>query len=81
MTVEEIGIKLVRNRLCWVGQVCCLENDRPVKALLYGELADGTRKEGRPMLRYKETRKSLLREGRFLMTDVLWLTTAASGDS
>ena len=32
-----------------------MNDDRPVKSLLYGELDKGTRSVGRPILRYKDT--------------------------
>ena len=38
-----------------------MEDDRPVKSLLYGELAEGTRTVGRTQLRYKDTCKSVLK--------------------
>ena len=46
--VEDIEIKLVRSRLRWLGHVCRMNVDRPVKELLYCELAHGSRKVGRP---------------------------------
>lgn len=47
----EIEITLIRNRLCWIGHVACVPDERPVKALLYGELTEGSRKFGCPLLR------------------------------
>ena len=43
-----------------------MENDRPVKELLFGELDNGTRSLGGPKLRYKDTCKSILRDGQIL---------------
>ena len=43
-----------------------MEDDRPVKSLLYGELTEGTRPVGRPKLRYKDTCKSALKCGNAL---------------
>ena len=40
-----------------------MEDDRPVKSLLYGELTEGKRPVGRPKLRYKDTCKSALKCG------------------
>ena len=40
-----------------------MEDDLPVKSLLYGELRQGTRPVGRPKLRYKDTCKSALKCG------------------
>ena len=64
--VEDIEIILTRNRLRWLGHVSRKENDRPVKELLLGELDNGTRSLGRPKLRYKDTCKSILRDGQVL---------------
>ena len=64
--VEDIEIILTRNRLRWLGHVSRMENDRPVKELLFGELDNGTRSLGRPKLRYKDTCKSILRDGQVL---------------
>lgn len=38
-----------------------MDDQRPVKVLLYGALAEGSRKIGRPQLRYKNTCKDVLR--------------------
>jgi len=51
---EDIENIFIRNRLLWVGHVR-LPDDRPTKALFYGELAQGSRKTGSPLLRYKVT--------------------------
>ena len=40
---EDIENILIRNRLGWVEHVVRLLADRPTKALLYGELAQGSR--------------------------------------
>ena len=64
--VEDIEILLVRSRLRWLGHVSRMEDDRPVKSLLYGELTEGTRPVGRPKLRYKDTCKSALKCGNAL---------------
>ena len=55
--MEDIEILLVISRLSWLGHVFRMEDNRPVKSLLYGELTEGTRPVGRPKLRYKNTRK------------------------
>lgn len=44
--VEDIAIKLIRTHLCWMGHVARMNDERPVKALLYGGLAEGSRKIG-----------------------------------
>jgi len=50
--VLDIEIKLLKNRLRWMGHIC------RVKALLFGEL-EGSRKVDRP-LRYKDMSKMAL---------------------
>lgn len=62
---EDIEIMLIKSRLRWLGHVSRMDDDRPVKALTYGELDKGTRPVGRPKLRYKDTCKSVLESGRF----------------
>ena len=62
--MEDIEILLVRSRLRWLGHVSRMEDDRPVKSLLYGELTEGTRPVGRP--RYKDTCESTLKCGNAL---------------
>ena len=64
--VEDIEIILTRSRLRWLGHASRMENGRPVKALLYGELDKGIRPVGRPNLRYKDTCKSALKSGGIL---------------
>ena len=60
---EDIENILIRNRLRWLGHVVRMPDERPVKNLLYSELADGTRKVGRPFLRFKDTMKDILKRG------------------
>ena len=45
--------------------ICRMNDTRPVKALLFGEL-EGSRKVGRPLLRYKVTCKMALQRGKVL---------------
>ena len=54
-------VMLVRTCLRWLGHNCRMNNDRPVKQLLYCELAHGSRSIGRPKLRFKDTCKSALK--------------------
>ena len=61
--VEDIEIILIRSWLRWLGHVSRMDNERPVKAWLYGELVESTRPVGRPKLRYKITCKSALKCG------------------
>ena len=63
---EDIEITLIKSRLRWLGHVSRMDDNRPVKALMYGELDKGTRPVGRPKLRYKDTCKSILKSGRIL---------------
>ena len=39
---EDIEVMLVRSRLRWLGHVCRMDDNRPQKQLLYGELASGS---------------------------------------
>ena len=57
----DIEIILIRNRLRWMGHVARMPGERPVKALLYGELAEGTRRVGRPLLRFEDTLMDILK--------------------
>ena len=63
--VLDMEIKLIKNRLRWMGHICRMNDTRPVKALLFGEL-EGSRKVGRPLLRYKDTCKMTLQRGKVL---------------
>jgi hypothetical protein len=45
---------LRKRRLRWLGHVHRMRSERIPKALLFGELATGLRKRGRPCLRYKD---------------------------
>ena len=48
-----------------MGHICRMNETRPVKALLFGEFK-GSRKVGRPLLRYKDTCKMALQRGKVL---------------
>ena len=61
--VLDMEIKLLKNRLRWMGHICRMNDTRPVKALLFGEL-EGFRKVGRPLLRHKDTCKMSLQRGK-----------------
>ena len=63
--VLDIEIKLLKNRLCWMGIICRMNDTTPVKALLLGEL-ESSRKVGRPLLHYKDTCKMALQRGKVL---------------
>ena len=64
----DIEIILVRNRLRWMGHVACMPDVRPMKALLYGVLEEGSRRVEHPLLRYKDTVKDILKRGAALGT-------------
>ena len=51
-----------RAQLRWAGHVHRMEDSRIPKRLLYGELDDGSRKRGRPKLKYKDTMKASLKD-------------------
>ena len=59
---ESIFTLLKRAQLRWAGHVHRMEDTRIPKKLLYGELDDGSRKRGRPKLRYKDTLKASLKD-------------------
>ena len=61
--IKDIETVLVNSRLRWLGHVARMNCERPCKALLYGELANGTCRTGRPKLRYKDSCKSALKCG------------------
>ena len=63
---EDIIVMLVRSRLRWLGHVCRMDDNRPQKQLLYGNLVSGSRPVGRPKLRFKDSCKSILKSGQSL---------------
>ena len=48
---------LSQRRLRWLGHVLRMGDERIPKSMLYSELVDGTRKRGRPTLRFKDVCK------------------------
>ena len=50
-------LMLTQRRLRWLGHVHRMEDGRIPKDMLYGQLASGHRRTGRPMLRYKDVCK------------------------
>ena len=53
-----------QQRLRWLGHITRMENGRIPKQILFGQLARGTRRKGRPLLRYKDIlKKDLLEVG------------------
>ena len=57
---ESTSIKamILKSRLCWVGHAIRLEDNRLPKKLMFGELASGKRKQGRPLKRVKDCVKA-----------------------
>ena len=49
---------ILKSRLRWVGHVIRMEDNRLPKQLMFGELASGKRKQGRPLKRFKDRVKS-----------------------
>ena len=55
-TKAEIVFSLLKkDQLRWAGHVHHMSDTRISKQLMYGELADGSRKRGHPKLGYKDT--------------------------
>ena len=61
--IEDMEVMLVRIHLRWIGHIFRMNNDRPVKQLLYCELAHGSHPIGWPELWFKDTCKSALKCG------------------
>ena len=59
---ESVFFLLKRAQLRWAGHVFRMEDSRIPKQLLYSELASGSRKRGRPKLRFKDTLKASLKD-------------------
>ena len=55
----------------WLGHICRMDDNRPVKAFLHSELFHGSRPVGRPYLSFKDTCKNALKCGHVL---ALWKT-------
>ena len=51
--VTSIEAMILKSRLRWVGHVIRMEDNRLPKQLMFGELASGKRKRGRPLKRFK----------------------------
>ena len=54
---------ILKSRLCWVGHILRLEDNRLPKQLMFGELASGKRKQGRPLKRFKDCIKARISNG------------------
>ena len=53
---------LIQKRLRWLGHLCRIKDGCIPKDLLFGELATGTRSQGRPSLRFKDICKRDLKD-------------------
>ena len=53
-----IEAMLLKSCLCWTGHVIRMEDQRIPKQLLFGELEQGHRRQGRPCKRFKDTVKA-----------------------
>lgn len=51
-----------------MGHDFCMDDDWPAKALFHGEFAEGVRKVGCPLLRYKDTCKYSLKRRKLSMS-------------
>lgn len=61
VNTTDIEITRIRNRLRWSCHVARMPDERPVKALSYGELTEGSRRVGHPFLRRKDTLQDILK--------------------
>ena len=53
-----IEAMILKSRLLWVGHVTGMEDNILPKQLMFGELASGKRKQGRPLKRFKDCVKA-----------------------
>ena len=70
---------LMQRRLRWLGHVHRMEPDRLPREILYGELRDGAREVGRPLLHYKDIIKRDLKAVNINTNS--WEDTAANRDA
>ena len=61
---------LSERRLRWLGHVSRMSDGRIPKDILYGELAEGTRARGRPMLRFRDACKRDMKAGGMVPGDL-----------
>ena len=73
---ESVFALLKKSQLRWAGHVHRMADTRIPKQLLYGELACGSRKRGRPKLRYKDTLKASMKD--CLIDPDTWEQTASN---
>ena len=77
--LKKVGIPsmqalLGKRRLRWLGHVHRMDNSRIPRQILYGELAAGSRKRGRPQLRFKDACKATMLS--FQIDPTNWEATA-----
>jgi hypothetical protein len=66
--LEHVGLPTIftllsQRHLCWLSHVHRMEDGRMPKDLLYGELSRGSRPQGRPRLRFKDSCKRDMKRG------------------
>lgn len=61
--MQTIFYMISERRLRWLGHVSRMSDGRIPKDILYGELAEGTRARGRPILRFKDVCKRDMKAG------------------
>ena len=59
--MESVKVMLVKSQLRWAGLVVRMPDDRPPKAVFYGEVTSGKTKRGGQKLRYKNVQKRHLK--------------------
>ena len=59
--MESVEATLAATQLRWLGHVARMNDSRIPKKILYGELAEGKRKQGGQKLRYKDVAKRHLK--------------------
>ena len=53
-----LGTMITQKRLRWLGHVKWMDDSHTPKTILFSEACDGSRKQGRPLLRYHDNCKS-----------------------
>ena len=61
--LPSIDCLIIKCQLRWTAHIVRMEDDRIPKMLLYGQLREGHRDQGRPFKRYKDTLKANLKSG------------------
>ena len=59
--LTHLGTMIMQKRLRWLGHGKGMDDSRIPKAVLFSEARDGSRKRGRPLLRYRESCKNDLK--------------------